>query len=72
VTCYSYETLAQQPSFRLCNLSNTSSVLMNIAQGSFFTDSEKEMHFPSFNFYLKKRLDEPAQFKTKLQFGRAQ
>jgi hypothetical protein len=36
-----------------------------------FTDSEKEMRFPSCNFCLKKRLGEPAQFKTRLQFGRA-
>jgi hypothetical protein len=36
-----------------------------------FIDSEKEMHFPSCNFCLKKRLDNPAQFKTSLLFGRA-
>jgi hypothetical protein len=27
------------------------------------------MRFPSYNFHLKKRLVEPAQFKTRLQFG---
>jgi hypothetical protein len=37
-----------------------------------FIDSEKEMCFPSCNFCLKKRPGEPAQFKTRLQFGRAQ
>jgi hypothetical protein len=34
-----------------------------------FTNFEKEMCFPFYKFYLKKRLDEPAQFKTRLQFG---
>jgi hypothetical protein len=29
------------------------------------------MHLPSCNFCLKKRLNEPAQFKIRLQFGRA-
>jgi hypothetical protein len=29
------------------------------------------MHLPSRNFCLKKRLGEPAQFKTRLQFGQA-
>jgi hypothetical protein len=38
---------------------------------SLFANSEKEMRFPSYNFYLMKRLDEPVQFKTRLQFGRA-
>jgi hypothetical protein len=33
--------------------------------------SNEGMHFPSCNFYLKKFLGEPAQFKTTLQFGRA-
>jgi hypothetical protein len=37
-----------------------------------FTDSEKEMRFPSCNFGLKRRLGEPAPFKTGLQFGRDQ
>jgi hypothetical protein len=37
-----------------------------------FTDSEKKMCFPSYNFYLKRRLGEPAQFKIRLQFGQAQ
>jgi hypothetical protein len=36
-----------------------------------FTDSEKEMHFLFYNFCLKRRLGEPAQFKTRMQFGRA-
>jgi hypothetical protein len=36
-----------------------------------FVDSEKEIHFPSCNFYLKKRLAELAPFKTRLQFGQA-
>jgi hypothetical protein len=34
-----------------------------------FTSSKEELRFPSYNFCLKKRLDEPAQFKTRLQFG---
>jgi hypothetical protein len=62
---------AQQPSFRLRTLSNTPSVSTNVAQGSSFADSDREMRFPSYNFRLKKRLSEPAQFKTRLQFGRA-
>jgi hypothetical protein len=36
------------------------------------TYSEKEMHLSSCNFCLKRRLGEPAQFKTRLQFGRPQ
>jgi hypothetical protein len=36
-----------------------------------FTDSDKETHFPSCKFCLKRRLGEPAEFKTRLQFGRA-
>jgi hypothetical protein len=36
-----------------------------------FTNSKKEMRFPSCNFCLKRCLGEPAQFKTRLQFGRA-
>jgi hypothetical protein len=36
-----------------------------------FANSEEEMRFPSCNFCLKKRLDESAQFMTRLQFGRA-
>jgi hypothetical protein len=38
----------------------------------FFTNSEEETRLPSCNFHLKKRLDEPAQFKARLQFGQAQ
>jgi hypothetical protein len=57
-------------SFWSCTLSNTSFVLINVAHG-LFADLEKEMHLPSYNFCLKKRLGEPAQFKTMLQFGRA-
>jgi hypothetical protein len=30
------------------------------------------MCFPSYNFCLKRRLGEPAPFKTRLQFGRSQ
>jgi hypothetical protein len=37
-----------------------------------FADPVKEMRFPSCNFCLKRRLGEPPQFKTRLQFGRAQ
>jgi hypothetical protein len=37
-----------------------------------FTSSEEKMRFSSCNFCIKKRLDEPAQFKTRLQFGQAQ
>jgi hypothetical protein len=55
-------------SFRLRTSSNTPSVPMNDAHGS-FANSEEEMHFPSCNYCLQKRLDEPAQFKTMLQFG---
>jgi hypothetical protein len=36
-----------------------------------FANSEKETHFPSCNFCLKRRLGEPAQFKIRLQFRRA-
>jgi hypothetical protein len=43
---------------------------MNDAQGS-FAKSDEEKRFPSCRFCLKKRLDEPAQFKIRLQFGRA-
>jgi hypothetical protein len=43
---------------------------MNDAQGS-FANSDEEMRFSYYNFCLKKRLDETAQFKTRLQFGRA-
>jgi hypothetical protein len=57
----------QHSSFRLRTLNNTPSVPTNDAHGS-FTNSDEEMHFQSCNFYLKKRLDEPAQFKTRLQF----
>ncbi len=31
--------------------------------------SHEGTHFPSCNFCLKKRMGEPAQFKTALQFG---
>jgi hypothetical protein len=55
-------------SFRLRTSSNTSSVSMNDAHVP-FTNSDEEIRFPSCNFYLKKCLDEPAQFKTRLQFG---
>jgi hypothetical protein len=60
----------QHPSLRLCTSSNMSSVLTNDAHRS-FANSDEEMCFPSCNFYLNKRLDELAQFKTRLQFGRA-
>jgi hypothetical protein len=36
-----------------------------------FANSEKEMHIPSCNYSLKEHLGEPAQFKTRFQFGRA-
>jgi hypothetical protein len=55
----------QHSSFRLRTSSNTPSVLMNAVHG-FFSNSDEKMHFPSCNFCLKKRLDEPAQFKTML------
>jgi hypothetical protein len=55
----------QHSSFRLRTSSNTSSVLTNDAHGS-FANSDEEMNFPSCNFCLNKRLDEPAQFKTRL------
>jgi hypothetical protein len=48
--------------------SNTPSILMNDAYESFANPNEK-MHFLSCNFCLKKRMDEPAQFKARLQFG---
>jgi hypothetical protein len=41
---------------------------MNDAHGS-FANSDEEMHLPSCNSCLKKRLDESTQFKTRLQFG---
>jgi hypothetical protein len=66
VTC-SYET-PNATFFFLVTSSNTPSVLINVAQGS-FVDSEKEMRFLSCDFCLKRCLDEPAQFKTRLQFG---
>jgi hypothetical protein len=62
---------AQHSSFWLRTSSNTPSVPMNDAHGP-FANFDEEMHFLSCNFYLKKRLGEPAQFKTRLQFGRAQ
>jgi hypothetical protein len=43
---------------------------MNDAHES-FANFDEEMHIPSCNFCLKKRPDELAQFKTRLQFGRA-
>jgi hypothetical protein len=55
-------------SLRLRILSNMSSVPTNDAHGP-FANSDKEMRLPSCNFYLKKCLGEPAQFKTSLQFG---
>jgi hypothetical protein len=60
----------QHSSFRLRTSSNTPSVPMNDAHGS-FANSDEEMHFPFYNFCLNKCLDEPAQFKTRLQFRRA-
>jgi hypothetical protein len=57
----------QHSYFRLRTSSNTPSVQMNDAHGS-FANSNEEMHFPSCNFCLKKRLDEPAQFKRRLPF----
>jgi hypothetical protein len=60
----------QHPSFWLCTSSNTPSILMNDAH-RYFANSDVEMRFLSCNFCLKKRLDEPAQFKTRLQFGGA-
>jgi hypothetical protein len=56
---------AQHSCFRLRISSNTASVPMNNAQGP-FANSDEEMHSLSCNFCLKKRLDEPAQFKTRL------
>jgi hypothetical protein len=43
---------------------------MNDAQGH-FANSDKKMRLPSYNFCLKKRLDELAQFNTWLPFGKA-
>jgi hypothetical protein len=51
-------------------LSNTPSIPMNDTHES-FASADEEMSFSSCNFCLKKRLDELASFKTKLQFGRA-
>jgi hypothetical protein len=45
-------------------------VLTNDAHES-FTNSDEGIRFSSYNFCLKKRLDELAQFRTRLQFGRA-
>jgi hypothetical protein len=56
---------AQQPSFWLHTSRNTPSILTNVAQWS-FCKFRGGMRFPSCNFCLKKRLDEPAQFKTRL------
>jgi hypothetical protein len=61
---------AQYHSFWLHTSSDTPSNLMNDAHGS-FANSDEEMCFPSYNFYLKRLLGELAQFKTRLQFGRA-
>jgi hypothetical protein len=61
---------AQHPSFQLRTSSNTPSVLMNDVYES-FANSDEGIHFSSCNFCLKKRMYEPAQFKTRLQFGRA-
>jgi hypothetical protein len=60
----------QHHSFRLRTSSNTPFVPMSDAHGS-FANFDEEIRFPSCNFYLKKHLDELAQFKTRLQFGRA-
>jgi hypothetical protein len=60
----------EHSSFRLHTSSNMPSISMNEAHGS-FANSNEEICFPSCNFYLKKRLDELAQFKTRPQFGRA-
>jgi hypothetical protein len=58
---------AQHSSFRL----RTSSPFRRMIHMDLFVDSTKGMRFPSCNFCLKKRLGEPAQFKTRLQFERA-
>jgi hypothetical protein len=58
----------QHSSFWLRTSSNTPSVLMNDVHWS-FANSDREMRFLSYNFCLKKRLGEPAQFKIRLQFG---
>jgi hypothetical protein len=58
----------QHSLFRLRTSSNTLSILMNDAHVS-FANSDEEILFPSCNLCLKRRLDEPAQFKTRLQFG---
>jgi hypothetical protein len=42
-----------------------SSVPMNDVPGH-FVNSDKEMCFPSYNFYLKKGMGVPTQFKTRL------
>jgi hypothetical protein len=60
----------QHSSFQLHTSSNMPSVSTNDAHGSFANFDEK-IHFPSCNFCLKKRLDELAQFKARLQFGGA-
>jgi hypothetical protein len=59
---------AQHPSFLLHASSNTPSVPTNVSYGS-FANFDDEMCFPSCKFCLKKRLGEPAQFKTRLPFG---
>jgi hypothetical protein len=58
----------QHSFFRLRTSSNTPSILMNDAYESFANPNEK-MHFLSCNFCLKKCMDEPTQFKARLQFG---
>jgi hypothetical protein len=71
MTYCSYKTPRKHPPFRLRTSSNTPSVRINVVQGS-FADPDEEMRFPSCSFCLKRRLVEPAPFKTRLQFGRAQ
>jgi hypothetical protein len=61
----------QHPPFRLRTSSNMPSVPTNVAHG-YFCRFWEGMRFPSCNFYLKRRLGEPAPFKTRLQFGRSQ
>jgi hypothetical protein len=60
----------QHSTFWLRTSSNTPSILMNVAQGS-FCNSEDEMRFPSYSFRLKKCLCKPVQFRTRLQFVQA-
>jgi hypothetical protein len=50
---------AQHSNFQLRTSSNTTSIPTNDAQGP-FANFDEEMHFPSCNFCLKKRMGEPA------------